>query len=137
MGSKVGHEYKLYIGADGGAIGTAATLFGEIRDVTVQMDATEVDATTRANDGWRDIQPGLKTWGMEFDLVIKGGDTTRETIEGFFDSAAKFPIKVLDGAGGEGFQALASVGNWGEDQPLDDVVVKHVKFLGRGKPERI
>jgi hypothetical protein len=52
----LGMNAKIYQGAAGAALG-ALTEMGNVRDVTLTLEAGEADITTRANSGWRATGP--------------------------------------------------------------------------------
>ncbi|MBK9126279.1 MAG: hypothetical protein IPM13_00545 [Phycisphaerales bacterium] len=62
----LGMDAKLYYGTAGAA---AATLMGNVRNVTLNLEAGEADVTTRANSGWRATAPTLRECSVEFEMV--------------------------------------------------------------------
>ena len=62
----LGKDGKLYFGVAGT---TAATEMGNVRDVTLTMEAGTADVTTRANFGWRATAPTLRECTCEFEMV--------------------------------------------------------------------
>ncbi|MBK9126275.1 MAG: hypothetical protein IPM13_00525 [Phycisphaerales bacterium] len=62
----LGMDAKLYYGTAGAA---ATTLMGNVRNVTLNLEAGEADVTTRANSGWRATAPTLRECSVEFEMV--------------------------------------------------------------------
>ena len=62
----LGMNAKLYYGAAGAS---AATEMGNVKDVTLTLEAGEADVTTRANAGWRATAPTLRECTAEFEMV--------------------------------------------------------------------
>ena len=48
-----------------------------VKDVTLSVDAAEVDITTRASGGWKEYVAGLRDVTLEFEMVI-AGNTVKE-----------------------------------------------------------
>jgi len=62
----LGMNAKLYYGAAGSS---ASTEMGNVKDVTLTLEAGEADVTTRANLGWRATAPTLRECTAEFEMV--------------------------------------------------------------------
>ena len=52
----LGMNAKIYQGAAGTELATL-TEMGNVKDVTLNLEAGEADVTTRANQGWRATAP--------------------------------------------------------------------------------
>ncbi|OQB78870.1 MAG: hypothetical protein BWX88_05031 [Planctomycetes bacterium ADurb.Bin126] len=80
----LGMNAKIYRGAEG-AILADLTEMGNVKDVTVTMEAGEADVTTRANSGWRATAPTLRECTVEFEMLWKPSDAgfTREKAVAF------------------------------------------------------
>lgn len=78
----LGMDAKLYYGTAGSA---ANTLMGNVRNVTLNLEAGEADVTTRANSGWRATAPTLRECSVEFEMVWDPDDAgfTRQKVLGF------------------------------------------------------
>jgi len=111
----LGMNAKIYQGA---AASDASTLdpstlteMGNVKDVTLSLEAGEADITTRANSGWRATAPTLRECSCEFEMVWKPGDAGFEAIKSAFLSAGTVALAVLTGAHNES-GAEGPVGNW-------------------------
>ena len=111
----LGMNAKIYQGAAAADPATLdpATLteMGNVKDVTLSLEAGEADITTRANSGWRATAPTLRECSCEFEMVWKPGDTGFEAIKAAFLSAGTVALAVLTGAHNES-GAEGPVGNW-------------------------
>ena len=111
----LGMNAKIYQGATAADPATLdpATLteMGNVKDVTLSLEAGEADITTRANSGWRATAPTLRECSCEFEMVWKPGDAGFEAIKSAFLSAGTVALAVLTGAHNES-GAEGPVGNW-------------------------
>ena len=111
----LGMNAKIYQGAAAADPATLdpATLteMGNVKDVTLSLEAGEADITTRANSGWRATAPTLRECSCEFEMVWKPGDAGFEAIKAAFLSAGTVALAVLTGAHNES-GAEGPVGNW-------------------------
>ena len=111
----LGMNAKIYQGAaaaDPATLSPATlTEMGNVKDVTLSLEAGEADITTRANSGWRATAPTLRECSCEFEMVWKPGDAGFEAIKTAFLSAGTVALAVLTGAHNES-GAEGPVGNW-------------------------
>lgn len=104
------------------------------RDVNMTLEASEVDCTTRADDGWENTEAGLAKWGAEFDMKVVANDTVYETILAAF--LAKSILANVTITDGEGFAVNGnmSVTRCSKSEPLNGTVIASIKMNGAGKP---
>jgi len=124
--SELGHDGTLTIGQ----------VVQYVKDLNLNMDATEVDDTTRANAGWRSRRTGLRQWSADFSMVVKQGDTMFGTLQAAFANKTSVTVNVKDKFGNE-VEGLCSVSRFNRSEPLDDVVTVDVNLVGNGKPSKI
>ena len=130
----LGMNAKIYQGA---AVADPSTLnpatlteMGNVKDVTLSLEAGEADITTRANSGWRATAPTLRECSCEFEMVWKPGDAGFEAIKTAFLSAGTVALAVLTGAhnetGAEGPVGNWSITNFSRSEALEEAVTVSV-----------
>jgi len=68
MGFKLGLEAVIQYSVGGIDAGNWLTM-DDVRDVTLNMEKSEADVTTRGNNRWRALVAALKEATIEFDSV--------------------------------------------------------------------
>jgi hypothetical protein len=125
----LGMNAKIYQGAAGAAL-SALTEMGNVRDVTLTLEAGEADVTTRANAGWRATAPTLRECTAEFEMLWQPGDAGFEAVKTAFLSAGTSRLAVLTGAstasGTEGPLGDFSITNFSRSEPLEEGVTVSV-----------
>jgi len=99
---------------------------GNLRDVTLNMEKDDADATTRANDGWSASVGTLKSGSIDGQLTVKR--TADEHFEAFRDSYFNStPIELLvlngpiDEVGVRGLRGTFEAMSFTENQPMGDI----------------
>jgi predicted secreted protein len=121
---KLGLDCKLFRGAAGE---TATELVENIKDVSLNMETSEADVTTRKANGWKLSLATLKDASVECTVLF---DTEDEDYNFFCDAFMnKTPIAlfITDGDG-TGLDADFSVTNFSMEQPLEEAVSVSVTF---------
>lgn len=117
-------NYKLDGQADAGAWAELV----EATDVTLSIEADEIDATSRANGGWKGLIPGLKSATVETSLVYDASDTTFGDIKDAFLADQMVGLQVLEGDTGQGLQGDFRVFSFGREEQMGDVMKVPVTF---------
>ncbi len=121
----LGMNAKIYQGAPSAALNTL-TEMGNVKDVTLSLEAGEADVTTRANQGWRATAPTLRECTAEFEMLWKPGDAGFEAIKTAFLTSAPLRLAVLTGdriaGGSEGPLGEFSITNFTRNEPLEEGV---------------
>jgi len=119
----LGMNAKLYYGTAGT---TASTEMGNVRDVTLTLEAGEANVTTRANLGWRATAPTLRECTVEFEMVWDPDDAGFTTIKTAYLTAGKVALKVFDKAGGQGPDGDFSIVSFNRSEPLEEAITVSV-----------
>jgi len=125
----LGMNAKIYQGTSGGAL-AMLTEMGNVKDVTLNLEAGEADVTTRSNQGWRATAPTLRECTAEFEMLWKPGDTGFDAVKQAFLTAGTLRLAVLtgakDAAGSEGPMGDFSITNFSRSEPLEEGVTVSV-----------
>ncbi len=94
----LGIDAKLYLGGGTWASPTWAAIT-TAKEVTINLEAAEADATTRGGGGWRETVSGLKDATLEFEMLYDRADTQMDTLRTAFLAvpATKVALLALDG----------------------------------------
>ena len=132
----LGMNAALYYGAaiegDGPTLPSTLTLVGNVKDVTLSMEAGESDVTTRGNSGWRATAPTLREATLEFQMQWKPGDAAFTAIKNAYLTNATVALAALtEKHDATGSQAEGPVGNWSitnfsREEPLEEAIVVNV-----------
>jgi hypothetical protein len=130
----LGMNAKIYQGAAAADPSTlnpsTLTEMGNVKDVTLSLEAGEADITTRANSGWRATAPTLRECSCEFEMVWKPGDAGFEAVKAAFLGAGTLALAVLTGAhdesGAEGPVGNWSITNFSRSEALEEAVTVSV-----------
>jgi hypothetical protein len=129
MGVKLGMEAKLYYKSGGvGGAGSWNELTN-VRDVTLNLETGEADASTRGNNGWRATVSTLKEGSIEFEMVWDTADAGFTAIRTAYFNNAGIGFRVLDGASpgdGQGLEADFMITNFSRSEPLEEVITVSV-----------
>jgi len=119
----LGMNAKLYYGAAGGS---ASTEMGNVRDVTLTLEAGEADVTTRANLGWRATAPTLRECTAEFEMVWDPTDAGFTAIKNAFLTAGMIALKIMDKTGGQGPDGDFAITSFSRNEALEEAITVSV-----------
>ena len=96
MGVKLGLDAKLYrnTGTSGSPTWVEMT---NVKDLTLNLEASEADVTTRGNAGWRATLAALKDASIEFEMVWDTADAAFTAIKDAFFGSTSVEFAVMDG----------------------------------------
>jgi TP901-1 family phage major tail protein len=120
---KLGLEGKLYYG-DAGAM--ASNELKNAKDVTLNLEASEADVTTRANNGWRATVAALKDASIEWEMVWNSDDAGFAAIKNAYLNGTAIALAILDGADGEGLDADFAITSFSRSENLEDAMTVSV-----------
>ena len=133
MGKKLGLDCKLYYNAAGNENPIVPGNWTELtncKDVTVNLEASEADLTTRANGGWRATAAALKDGSIEFEMVWDTTDAGFTAIQTAFNNRSNIGILALDGgvavSGSQGLAADMAVVSFTRNEPMEEGVTVSV-----------
>ena len=126
MAIKLGMEAKLLFKVGGQAGGGTWTAMGNVKDVTLNLEAGEADVTTRANAGWRATVATLKEASVEFEMVWDTGDVGFTAIKNAFFNNDPIGLQILDASAGQGLQADFSITNFSRSEALEEAITVSV-----------
>ena len=137
-----GEELKIALGMNASLI-VEGTVFGNVKDVTLNLSRSTADVTTRENGGWRANVGTLREATVSFQAVVSYGANVSDYnlfLEQYLgDATTKFiGVAVLDRSkkdGGQGPVADWSVTSCNRSEALEDAVtydieLSVVKFYG-------
>jgi predicted secreted protein len=118
MQYKLGFEPKMYIGPAGSAPATEAK---NVKDVTVNLESAEVDASSRQSGIFKFYLSGQIDPSIEFTMNADADDTVQTTLRTQWLARGAVAVKVELGDG-YFFMSDCIVTNFSNDQALEDVV---------------
>lgn len=129
MSARVGLDAKLYRNSGSYATPTWNELMNA-KDVTLNLEAGEADASRRGSGGWRETLMTLKDGSVEFELVYDSADAEFTALKDAFFGANTVEMAVMDGdiatTGSQGLRATMSVINFSRNEPLEEALTVSV-----------
>lgn len=129
---KLGMNGKLYYSdtlLDGSSNTPDSVSWNEITNVTdvnVNLETGEADATTRANNGWRQTLATLKDGSIEFEMNWEPSDAAFAALKDAWLNNNNIALAAMDGAiataANEGLVGNFSVTNFSRAEPLEEVM---------------
>jgi hypothetical protein len=102
----------------------------EVKDVTLNIETAEADASTRGNAGWKATVATQKDASIDFQMLFVPGSPVFPLIRAAFMSAANnvIGIKCLDGPdpSGEGLVADMMASKFTRSEALNDPIMYDV-----------
>jgi len=120
---KLGLEGKLYYGDAGN---TAATELKNAKDVTLNLESSEADVTTRANNGWRATVAALKDASIEWEMIWDTANAGFVAIKNAYFSGSAIALAILDGEDGEGLDADFAITSFSRSEPIEEAMTVSV-----------
>lgn len=103
----LGFEAKMYYQTDGAGGSAGWNLIDNVKDLSSNVSADEVEVTTRGGAGWKQFLAGLKDAGVSFDMVWDTGDAAFTAIKDAWLNGTLLGFQILDGANdADGSQGL-------------------------------
>lgn len=130
MELKLGYECKLQVSATASTAPAASSSeLANIKDVTVTLNRTAVDATTRAAGAFKTYMPGQIDSEISFKMLADGDSTSNSlctTIRNAWLNGTALAMKI---SLGDGYYFMADfiVTDMSNGQALEDVVAYDIK----------
>ena len=133
--AKLGKDCKFYWGSsllsDTETPGTLSWQeIQNVRDVNLNLETGEADATSRKSNGWRQTLTTFKDGSIEFELLWEPGDAAFDALRAAWQGSSEIALMALDDdAQVSGSQGLASnfrVPNFSRSEPLEGTVTASV-----------
>lgn len=129
MTIKLGMEAKLYRNTGTYASPTWVEM-QNVKDLTLNLEASEADVTTRGNAGWRATIAALKDGSIEFEMVWDTEDTDFTALKNAFFDGTPIELAVMDGdmsaAGTQGLRAVCRILNFTRTESLEEALTVSV-----------
>ena len=121
----LGMNAKLYIGAADAALESMAVI-GNVKNLTLALEAAEADISTRENQGWRAMAATLKSASATFQMIWKPGDANFDLIKAAFLSSGTVAMAVLDdlytAENSDGPVGNWAISNFSRNEELEDAI---------------
>ena len=118
---RLGIKAKMYHGA-AGTTGVPTTELSNATDVTVTLDASVADVTTRSNDGFRAVISGLKECTIEFDMLYLANDPGFQAIKNAWLTSEQIHLAALTSANGEGPVGDFSITGFSRSEAMEEAI---------------
>jgi len=97
-----------------------------VTNVTLNLEKSEADVTTRKNDGWRAMIGALKEGSVDFEMIWDTSDDDFQAIIDSWLNDTVIDVAVMDGdittTGSEGLRAEMSVITVTRQEPLEEAM---------------
>lgn len=114
----LGLSCKIFRGTAGSQ---AQTEMKNVINVTLNLNTTEADTTTRGSNGWRSTTPGLLEASIDFEMLHDPADKDYIAIKTAYFTRTPIAIFATDG-NGSGLDTDAFVTSFTRDEPLAEAV---------------
>ena len=122
MAIVLGLDAKLLRGAAGA---TGATEVKNVKDLTLNLESSEADVTTRATQGWKATVAALKEASLEFGILYDTEDADFTAFQAAYFGNTPIALFVTDGDG-HGLDADWSITGFTVEQPLEEALTVSV-----------
>jgi len=110
-----------------------------VRDLTLNLEASEADITSRNNSGWRAIVAALKEGSVETEIVWDTSDANFTALQQAFLNNTEIAIAVMDGdiatVGSQGLVANMTVSSFSRSEPLEEATMASVTLKPSSEQE--
>lgn len=132
MGFGLGKDAKLYRSTGGTFAAPTWAVINNVKDLTLNLEGTEIDVSTRGGGGFKQRVIGLLDGSFEFDMVWDPSDAAFTALQAAFFARTTVLMGVFDKdvtvAGAQGLKADMSVLNFTREEPLEGAIMAKVKL---------
>lgn len=104
-----------------------------IKDLTINLDHSTADVTTRGSGGWRMMAAVLKEAGVDAGLLYDTADTDFQALMDAWVAKTKIHMSFMDGpiatVGSQGLRGMFQVQSFPREEPLEDAVTVAAKLI--------
>ena len=118
---RLGIKGKVFYGV-AGSTGLPSGELSNVTDVTITLDASEADVTTRDNDGFRATIAGLKECTVEFSMLYLPNDAGFRAVRTAWLGADQIKLAALTSATGEGPVGDFSITGFSRSEALEEAI---------------
>ncbi len=118
---RLGIKGKIFFG-EAGTTGIPQGELTNVTDVTITLDASEADVTTRDNSGFRATIGGLKECTIEFSMLYLPNDAGFKAIREAWKDSEQIHLAALTGKDGEGPVGDFSITGFTRSEALEEAI---------------
>lgn len=123
---------KVAVSTDGGSV---YNVVGELRDVTLTLEADEIDATSKDSAGWREFIEGLKQWSGSAEALYLEANVAQDALYNALINRTLVKLRFRpkgDQVGFKQFIGDAVITGFEPGLPTDDAIANAITFRGTG-----
>jgi predicted secreted protein len=108
---------------------TSSTVIN-VKDVTLNITADTMEASTRNTSGWKEMCPALKSAEVSFDMIMDTTDTAMAALRAAFLADTELTLTITEG--GTAWSGTGYLTEFSTSEPLNDYVTISCKIVGSG-----
>lgn len=120
---RLGKDAKFYRGTAGS---TASTLFDNVMDLTVNLEYSEEDTTTRESGDFEISEDMLCQHSLEWSMPFKASDPDLLAVQAAFANRTAIALAALTGTTGFGIDADYKIRKFTRSEPVKGKIVYNV-----------
>ncbi|WP_249716281.1 phage tail tube protein [Paenibacillus sp. J31TS4] len=115
------------------------TPIAEGTEVSISVEADEIETTSFDSNGWKEAEPGIRSWSLDHDAFYVDGDAGQDDLYDALVTGAKIEVEFFpkNATGVKGWAGRAIVTSWEMGTPVDDAITISVSLSGDGKLNRV
>ena len=102
------------------ALSIGGNVIVRARDVTINESSNMMNSTSRISDGDEEVEPGLRSATIDFDMKAHVGDTSLTALSAARKAGTEVAISVERATGTE--TGVGFIETYNESQPHEDIV---------------